>query len=70
MKNDPTTHAPSAGEPSRTNERWTHTMQRFMLQNPFKDKRIDWLLVSMIAMLAGGGLLFLMCLRLIATSLS
>ena len=52
---------------SKPNEPSTHTTMPFMLRNPFR-KQIDWLTVAILAALAGGAILFMLVLRLIAAS--
>jgi hypothetical protein len=42
-------------------------MAPFMLRNPFKKMQIDWLTVTIILLLSGGGILFVMAMNLIAT---
>ena len=69
MKRTRLTLVQSVTSHSKTNERSTRTTTPFMLRNPFKKQiQIDWLTVMILAMLAGGAILFMLCLRLLANS--
>lgn len=68
MKNTRHLHVVAAIKPSKTNARTTHTTKPFMLKNPFKNPRIDWLLVGIILLLSGGAVLFLMAMNVIKNS--
>lgn len=66
MKNARLTLVKNATDPSKTNEDSMPTTTPFMLRNPFKT--VDWLLVGIVAMLAGGAILFVLAMRLISSS--
>ena len=61
------TSAKDATNPSKQNAHSKRTTTPFMLRNPFKNT--DWFLVMIISMLAGGAILFLMAMRLVANAI-
>ena len=70
MRNSRNTSASPATKPSNPSAPEKRTMMQFMLTNPFKTRNVDWLTVLMIAMLAGGAIMFILAMKLLASSVT